>query len=67
MSRLHIIMYHYVREIKNSKYPEIKGLEYKLFLEQLDFLQKEFKQYWVLKSLSLLIVNITSKTLLKML
>lgn len=43
MSRLHIIMYHYVREIKNSKYPEIKGLEYKLFLEQLDFLQKEFQ------------------------
>lgn len=42
MSRLNIIMYHYVREIKDSEYPEIKGWEYTLFLEQLDYLTKHF-------------------------
>ena len=28
---INVIMYHYVREIKNSKYPNLKGLEYKNF------------------------------------
>ncbi len=42
MNRLHIIMYHYVREIEGSAYPQIKGLEYKLFLEQLDYFAKHF-------------------------
>ena len=36
-------MYHYVREIKNSKYPAIKGLEISNFKKQLDFLQKKFE------------------------
>lgn len=35
-------MYHYVREIKNSKYPKIKGLEFVGFKRQLDFLEKKF-------------------------
>lgn len=37
-----IIMYHYVRNLKKSRYPEIKGLDLALFREQLDFLEKHF-------------------------
>tara|TARA_R110002095_G_scaffold103660_1_gene90851 strand:- start:3720 stop:4670 length:951 start_codon:yes stop_codon:yes gene_type:complete len=35
------IMYHYVREIKNSPYPGIKGLEFDGFKRQLDFLSNQ--------------------------
>ena len=35
-------MYHYVREIKNSKYPKIKGVELEIFKKQLDFLELNF-------------------------
>lgn len=31
MEKLKIAMYHYVRDLKYSRYPEIKGLDYKLF------------------------------------
>lgn len=37
-----IIMYHYVRDISMSRYPGIKGLEYDLFLAQIDFLRKQY-------------------------
>jgi len=40
MSELKIIMYHYVREIKNSKFPDIKGLEVSAFRRQLDYFAK---------------------------
>ena len=43
MNELTIIMYHYVREIKNSKYPKIKGLEFSGFKRQLDFLENNFE------------------------
>ena len=36
-------MYHYVRPIKGSKYPNIKGLELEGFFRQLDFFQDNFK------------------------
>ena len=36
-------MYHYVREIQRSRFPEIKGLEVNLFKEQLLFLKKNYK------------------------
>jgi peptidoglycan/xylan/chitin deacetylase (PgdA/CDA1 family) len=36
------VMYHYVREIKNSLYPGIKGLEYEKFKAQLDYLQSNY-------------------------
>ena len=36
------IMYHYVRDLKNSRYPKIKGLDYYDFLEQIKFLKKEY-------------------------
>ena len=42
MGKLHIIMYHYVRDLKNSRYPEIKGLDYNLFKQQIAFLKDNF-------------------------
>lgn len=42
MSDVSVVMYHYVREIKNSRFPEIKGLETELFREQLLFLKKHY-------------------------
>ena len=34
---LYISMYHYVRDLKNSRYPDIKGLDVDLFYEQMMF------------------------------
>lgn len=42
MSRLYVVMYHYVRDLKNSRYPEIKGLDYGLFKQQIAFLKENF-------------------------
>ncbi len=42
MTKLSIIMYHYVREIKKSKYPGIKGLEINDFKKQLEYLESKF-------------------------
>ena len=42
MSHLSIVMYHYVRPIKNSEYPGIKGLEYDLFRQQIQFFKENF-------------------------
>jgi peptidoglycan/xylan/chitin deacetylase (PgdA/CDA1 family) len=36
------IMYHYVRDLKNSRFPKIKGLDYSHFVDQLKFLKKEY-------------------------
>jgi len=38
MKQLTILMYHYVRPIKKSIYPGIKGLEFESFKRQLDYL-----------------------------
>ena len=35
-------MYHYVREIKQSRYPNIKGLEAHLFKKQLDYIEQNY-------------------------
>jgi len=35
-------MYHYVRDLKNSQFPKIKGLDYQDFLDQIKFLKKEY-------------------------
>lgn len=40
--KLYIVMYHYVRNLKNSRYPNIKGLDYGLFKEQIKFLSSQF-------------------------
>ncbi len=42
MSKLHVAMYHYTRELKYSRYPEIKGLDIRLFEEQIEFMKKNF-------------------------
>lgn len=42
MNTCKIVMYHYVRPIKNSPFPKIKGLELKDFKKQLEFFQKNF-------------------------
>ena len=42
MNKLSIVMYHYVRDLKKSRYPEIKGLSFELFKEQIDFLKKNY-------------------------
>ncbi len=43
MQQLTIITYHYVRPIKNSNFPRIKGLEFELFKNQINYLQKNYK------------------------
>ena len=43
MAKLHIVMYHYVRELRHSRYPDIKGLDYKLFKEQIGFFSENFQ------------------------
>ena len=40
---LTVVMYHYVREIKESLYPGIKGLEFEKFKTQLDHLQSKYQ------------------------
>ncbi len=42
MRSVTIVMYHYVRDIKNSRYPRIKGLELKDFEEQLGYLKRHY-------------------------
>lgn len=42
INKLTIIMYHYVRPIKESLFPGIKGLELKSFRRQLDYLEENF-------------------------
>lgn len=41
-SSLTIVMYHYVRDLKRSPYPRIKGLDLGLFVEQLDYIQRHY-------------------------
>ena len=42
MSRIYISMYHYVRDLKNSRYPEIKGMDVSLFKKQISFFKDNF-------------------------
>tara|TARA_B100001142_G_C14344265_1_gene659276 strand:- start:3057 stop:4028 length:972 start_codon:yes stop_codon:yes gene_type:complete len=39
---VNIVAYHYVREIKNSQFPNIKGIEYNLFKKQIKFFKEKF-------------------------
>ena len=41
-STISVVMYHYVREVKNSRYPNLKGLEYSNFKNQINFFDKNF-------------------------
>ena len=42
LSEINIVMYHYVREIKKSKFPNLKGLEFKHFKNQIQYFEKNF-------------------------
>lgn len=42
MSRLKIVMYHYVRDLAASRYPRIKGLDEVLFRQQIGFFAQHF-------------------------
>lgn len=39
MGKLYIAMYHYTRDLKHSRYPEIKGLDKELFKNQIEFMK----------------------------
>ena len=41
-SKLFISMYHYTRDLKHSRYPEIKGLDVNLFRQQFEFFKENF-------------------------
>ena len=41
-NKLYISMYHYTRDLKNSRYPGIKGLDLPLFERQLQFFKENF-------------------------
>lgn len=43
MKPLYIVMYHYIRDLKHSRYPEIKGLDVALFREQIEYLKTSFQ------------------------
>ena len=42
MRNLYISMYHYVRDLKHSRYPAISGLDVSLFRQQMDFFRNNF-------------------------
>ena len=42
MNKLTVVMYHYVRNLKNSKYPDINGLDINLFKEQINYIRKHY-------------------------
>lgn len=41
-NKLYVVMYHYTRDLANSRYPKIRGLDVELFKQQLDFFEKNF-------------------------
>ncbi len=41
-SVLTIVMYHYVRDLAHSRFPEIKGLSAQLFAEQIGYIKKHY-------------------------
>lgn len=42
-NEIHIVMYHYTRDLKHGRYPAIKGLDAALFREQIDYLKTNFE------------------------
>lgn len=39
---LYIVMYHYVRDLKHGRYPDVKGMDTELFRQQIGFLKENF-------------------------
>lgn len=42
MGKLNVVMYHYVRNLQNSRYPGIKGMDVCLFKKEIEFFRKNF-------------------------
>lgn len=42
MRKLYIVMYHYTRDLKHSRYPEIKGMDISLFRQQIEYMKSNF-------------------------
>ncbi len=42
MNKLYIAMYHYVRDLRNSRYPGIKGMDLSIFKKQINFFKENF-------------------------
>ncbi|WP_022761384.1 polysaccharide deacetylase family protein [Butyrivibrio sp. AD3002] len=42
MKKIHIVMYHYVRDLEHGRYENIKGLSVDAFRKQIDFLSSRF-------------------------
>lgn len=40
--KLTVVMYHYVRDLQNSRFPEIKGCDVRLFKEQVGYIKKHY-------------------------
>ena len=40
--KLTVVMYHYVRDLKNSRYPHIKGCDIRLFKEQIQYIKRHY-------------------------
>lgn len=41
-NKFSVVMYHYVRDLQNTRYPAIKGLDVRLFREQLKYFKKHY-------------------------
>ena len=41
-SEVTVVMYHYVRDLKNSRYPNIKGLDIDKFKKQIKFFKENY-------------------------
>lgn len=42
MNELYIVMYHYIRDLKHSRYPRIRGLDISRFRNQIRYLKEHF-------------------------
>lgn len=42
MSKLYVSMYHYTRDLRHSRYPEIKGLSQNQFRQQIEYMNNHF-------------------------
>lgn len=42
-NRVTIVMYHFVRDLKHTRYPEIKGLDSAAFVEQIEYIKRHYE------------------------
>lgn len=40
---LTVVMYHYVRDLKHTRYPRIKGLDTEIFIRQINYLEQNYR------------------------